>query len=183
MILSQEETTYDVNRPVQIVLKRCLIIRCYNKKHMRTATIVLTALLICLAATQNQVKALADFEYMPVINRMPPITQLPDPSSSQYDIDVTSSVESAINTLISGAPDKSKISSSYTAALNAKPSSSEMAAGKASLPAAPMMAASPTSTSSRPISIMPRYRRRLRCVVNYWPNWKICCWFVWWWWW
>ena len=115
-----------------------------------------------------------------------------------------SNLEQALNTILSKSTD-GNIRQSFSSTLRAEPPASDIQAAErstgksfASLRAsggAPSASGASGSASSfgfggsygsncycyNPCYSCPMFRRKLVCSVTYWPNWRLCCWFVWWW--
>jgi hypothetical protein len=127
---------------------------------------------------------------------------------ADFYVDMDSELESSINNILRKASNGYQQIQSFSSALRSAPqadiSTAERATGKnfAALRASgPSVGASaqPSLTSRcmpggdcynppppceycyNPCWSCPIFRPKLYCSVTYYPNWKLCCWFVWWW--
>lgn len=103
---------------------------------------------------------------------------------TDFEVDVSPSIEGAINALISGTRDADRVRSSFTAALKAQPTQADYASAPSSVKADLDRFNKDSRDSKTPLPLArwrPIYRRRIHCKVTYSPNWRICCWLVYWW--
>lgn len=151
---------------------------------MKSLYFLVGIILISRAAVVQPLTMTPNFEPAPEIAAPAPLINpsvdlFADRNTSDYEVDVTPAIQSALDSLVAGATDR-QAKTALTAALAAQPTQSEIAASPQ--PAASAMSPNLYGFNSN-FRWLPRYRRRLHCQVTYRPMWKICCWFVWWWFW